>query len=236
MINNKTVLATICARGGSKGIKYKNIKKLLNKPLILYTLELLEKSKYIDDYVISTDDENIINICKRYGYKIDFIRPAELAKDKISRLDVVKHAGKWKSLNEKKYDIVVDLGVATPFKTAIDVDSAIETLVNSNMKRVTSVTISDRNPYYNMLERINGNIRLSKEIQMFTDRRDAPEVYDMNDGINVWEYDWLSNVMLNDIYIDCEVYQMPAIRSIDIDTPFDFRIAELILEGGLFEV
>ncbi len=237
MINKKLVLATICARGGSKGIKHKNIKELANKPLILYTLEIIEKSKFIDDYVISTDDQKIADVCMKNGYKIDFSRPEKLAKDKVSRLDVVKHAVEWKFEHDKKYDIIVDLGVATPFKTAEDVDKAIEKLVNNDINRVTSVMIADRNPYYNMLERKNGKIDLCKKAKIVTDRRDAPEVFNMNDGINVWKYDWLFEVTLDKIYVNCEIYVMSREKSIDIDDMFDFSLAEMIIKrNGIYEI
>ena len=79
MYKGKTILATICARGGSKGVKNKNIKLLNNKPLIEYSLELLKQSSLIDGYIISTESDKIIEVVKNLGYKIEFKRPIELA-------------------------------------------------------------------------------------------------------------------------------------------------------------
>ena len=133
MYKAQTVLATICARGGSKGVKNKNIRLLCGKPLIIYSLDLIKKSKYIDDYIISTDSDDIIDIVERYGIEIEFKRPKELADDKTSRIDVIRHAVEWvKNNRKKKFDIVADLGVATPLKNLNDLDSSIELLVDSN--------------------------------------------------------------------------------------------------------
>lgn len=188
MYKGKQILATICARGGSKGVKNKNIKELNGKPLICYSLELLKKSKLVDDYIISTDSQEIIDVVKQHGFEVFFKRPDELAKDKVSRIDVIQHAVTWVKDNMKKeYDVVVDLGVATPLKNEQDLDGAIKLLIEKNYPNVFSVTPASKNPYYNMVEKNNGKIikvkTLPKEI---TDRRDTPEVYNMNDGVNVW--------------------------------------------------
>jgi len=226
-INNKKVLCTICARGGSKGVINKNIKILDGLPVICYSLNLIKKSKYIDDYVISTDSEEIIKIVKEYDFKVEFKRPKELAGDKISRLDVVKHAVKWKETHEStKFDIIVDLGVATPLKSHDDLDRCLEVLENKNCSNVISVTPSSRNPYYNMVERVDDKIKIVKTVSgHLTDRRDAPPVYDLNDGFNVWNYDILfsNQPQFNE---KTEVYIMPPERSIDIDEEIDFIIAE----------
>jgi CMP-N,N'-diacetyllegionaminic acid synthase len=237
MIRNKKVLATVCARGGSKAVKYKNIRKLNNKPLIMYSLDIINESKYIDDYIISTDSKRILEICKEGGYKVAFLRPAALATDKVPRVEVVKHAAKWKADNEGIiFDIIVDLGVATPFKNADDVDKAIELFIQKCVDRVTSVTKAIRNPYYNMLERKDNKIALSKNIDKYiNDRRDAPCVYEMNDAINVRSY---KSLFSESDYIedsDIEVYVMPRLRSIDIDEEADFIIAEAIIKGGIID-
>jgi len=229
MYKGKKILVTVCARGCSNGVANKNIKELNGKPLICYSLDLLKKSKLVDDYIVSTDDQEIIAVVKNYGFDVSFKRPSELATDKVSRIDAIKHAVTWVKQNRNKdYDIVVDLGVATPLKNEQDLDASIKLLVENNYSNVFSVTSAPKNPYYNMVEKNNGKIckvkTLSKKI---TDRRDAPEVYNMNDGLNVW---WNKILFSKEPQFNenTGIYVMPAERSIDIDRPIDFKMAEAI--------
>lgn len=229
MYQGKKILLTICARGGSKGVKNKNIRLLNGIPVIGYTLELIKKSKYIDGYVISTDSEDIIDVIKRFGFEVKFKRPVELAGDKVGRIDVIKHAARWISENEDlNYDIIVDAGVATPLKNADDLDGCIKLLVDSNSDNVFSVTPSSRNPYYNMVEIIHGRVRPVKDVKtLHIDRQDVPVTYDENDGFNVWKYDMLFSQQSQ--YNDTsKIYIMPRERSVDIDEEIDFIIAEAL--------
>jgi CMP-N,N'-diacetyllegionaminic acid synthase len=229
MYKNNKILVTICARGGSKGVKNKNIRELDGKPLISYTLDLVKKSSLIDEYVVSTDSEEIIDVVKEQGFIVHFKRPANLAGGKVPRLDVVRHAVHWiENLNSIKYDIIVDLGVATPLKSVDDIELAIKMLVDEKASNIISVTPSSRNPYYNMVEEINGKISIVKTPKTkLTDRRDAPKVYDMNDGVYVWWYNVLfsNNSKFND---RTRLYIMPPQRSVDIDTEFDFTLAKFL--------
>lgn len=229
MYREKLILATICARGGSKGVKNKNIRSLNNKPMIAYSLDLLNKNPLIDGYIISTDGEEIIKVVKNLGFRIEFKRPSELAGDNVSRIDAIKHAVLWKENKDRRnYDIIVDIGVATPLKTITDLNEAVKLCIDSNAENVFSVCPSARNPYFNMVEVIDGKVRLVKEIGEITARQQAPLVYEMNDGINVWSHESLfsDNPQFKD---STKIYIMPRERSIDIDEEDDFRIAEIIL-------
>lgn len=230
MYKNKTILATICARGGSKGIKNKNIKLLNNKPLIEYSLDLLKHSSLIDGYIISTESDEIIEVVKKLGYKIEFKRPTELAGDDISRIDAIKHAVLFKEQTENtSYDIIVDLGVATPLKTVYDLDQVIKLCIDKNVENVFSVCPCAKNPYFNMVEVIEDKVKLVKETYEITARQKAPSVYEMNDGFNAWTHNSLfsENSQFNN---STKIYIMPRLRSIDIDEQDDFMIAELILK------
>ena len=229
MYKGKTILATICARGGSKGVKNKNIKLLNNKPLIEYSLELLKQSSLIDGYIISTESDKIIEVVKNLGYKIEFKRPIELAGDDVSRIDAIKHAVLSKEKTENTYyDIIVDLGVATPLKSVNDLDQVIKLCVDDNVENVFSVCPCAKNPYFNMVEVIDNQVKLVKETYEITARQKAPFVYEMNDGFNVWTHNSLfsENSQFNN---STKIYIMPRLRSIDIDEEEDFMIAELIL-------
>ena len=230
MFKNYKILCTICARGGSKGIPAKNKKIISGEPLIVYTIEVAKGCNYIDDYIISTDDDDIIKIANTYNIPTPFKRPKYLCKSNVSRIDAVVHAVKWLEKNwGKNYDIIVDLSVTSPLRIVKDIISAIELLVNEKADNVFSVSPAYRNPYYNMVEDVNGKIRKVKKLnEKITKRQDAPVVYDMNDSINVWWKDILfkNRSNLND---NTKIYVMPRDRGIDIDDYFDLEIASLIL-------
>jgi len=230
MFRNYKILCTICARGGSKGIPGKNKKIISGKALIAYTIEVAKECNYIDDYIISTDDEDIIKIANKYNIPTPFKRPKYLCKSNVSRIDAVIHAVKWVEKKwKKKYDIVVDLSATSPLRTVKDIKSAIELLINEKADNVFSVSPAYRNPYYNMVEDVNGKIRKVKELNYkVTKRQDAPVVYDMNDSINVWWKDILfkDRSNLND---NTKIYVMPRDRGIDVDDYFDLEIASLML-------
>lgn len=234
MYKGQKILVTVCARGGSKGVKNKNIRKINGKPLICYSLDLIKNSKLIDAYVISTDSEAIMKIVEKYGFKVYFKRPAALAGDKVQRTDAIKHAVLWMEQNKTgRIDIVVDLGVATPLKSLADMENSIKMLVNYKLMNVFSVAPCDRNPYYNMVEEVGGRIKIVKEIKSeLKDRREAPEVFGMNDGILVWKRDVLFS---KELFFNkkAKMYVMPRERSVDIDEESDFIYAEYLLKRGL---
>lgn len=231
MYKGKNILVTVCARGGSKGVKNKNIRFLNGRPMIYFTLELLKKCNLIDDYVVSTDSDAIIALVRKFGLEVLFKRPAALAGDKVSRMDAIKHAALWmEKYRGKKADIVVDLGVATPLKNVQDLENSIKLMVDNNASNVFSVTPCDRNPYYNMVEVSGGKISIVKKMRgKLTDRRDAPRVYSMNDGILVWRRGTLFG---KDPFFgkNAKLYVMPRERSVDIDEEFDFALAETLLK------
>ena len=236
MYKNNKILCTTCARGGSKGIPRKNIAIVAGKPLIAYTLEVAKECDYFDDIIVSTDDEEIMKIASDYDIHAPFKRPDYLSKDVASKIGVIRHAVKWVENNwHKKYDIVVDLSVVSPLRRVEDIKNSIELLVNGNADNVFSVSPSYRNPYYNMVEIVDGKIKLVKDpSKKLTRRQDAPVVYDMNDSIYVW---WEKTLFEKDTLFNdnTRIYVMPRHRGIDIDEPFDLLVASLILSEKKFE-
>lgn len=234
MINGKSVLVTICARSGSKGILGKNLKVLGGKSLIQWTTDLLDQLKYMDNYVVSTDSDEILRFCNDHHMAHNsYKRPAELATDTVSRVEAVKHAvEKMESFYTEHYDIIVDLGVATPFKTAADVNEAIMMLYMSDYcHRVTTAFESNHNPYFDMMEFHISNYQLVKEEGIINCRQEAPHVYTLNDAVNVW---WRENLFGKVEQID--IHEMPPVRSIHLDTPLDWLLAEAVLKEHLLEV
>lgn len=230
MYKGKRILATICARGGSKGVKNKNIRLLDNKPLIGYSLDLLINNSIVDDYVISTDSDEIIQVVRNLDFIVDFKRPPELAEDHVSRIDAIKHAVKWKeSHTDQPFDIIADLGVATPLKNRDDLSNAIRLCIDNKADNILTVCPSSRNPYFNMVEVIDGKVRISKELKNINSRQQAPAVYDMNDAFNIWRKEVLfaDDPQFNESTL---IYIMPRDRSVDIDEEEDFQFAELIIK------
>ena len=229
MIDKYKVICVIPARGGSKGVPRKNIRKLADKPLIAYTIEQALQSQYIDRTIVSTEDKEIADISKQYGAEVPFMRPDELAGDQVPTIDVLLHAIKWIEKEKYNFDILVLLHATAPFRTVKDINSCIEMLQRTKADNVFSVTEAHRNPYFNMVE-INkqGAVKLVKE-GSFSTRQASPKVYDLNASIYVWWKDILKNEKKT-FLTRSKIYVMPKERSIDIDDELDFRITEYLLK------
>lgn len=235
MYKNKIILCIIPARGGSKGLPGKNIKELMGKPLIVYTIEHALASKYVDRVIISTDDVRIADIAKKYSVEVPFLRPGELATDYASTIDVLIHAIDWLRNNEDyNFDILVLLHVTTPLRKTEDLDNCIELLVENNADNVFSVTEAHRNPYFNMVEVQKNTVKLVKKGNFVT-RQSAPKVFDMNSSIYVWWRDIFKEK--KSIFLGkSNIYIMPKERSIDIDDHIDFKLAEMLLKESALNV
>lgn len=148
MINEKRVLSIIPARGGSKGIKNKNIVTILNKPLIQYTLDEAKKSRYIDKIYISTDSQHIANVCERLGHPVEKLRPASLALDETKTIDVVINVINELNSKGEKYDYIVLLQPTQPLRQAQHIDEAIELIFEKKETSLVSVTPAEENPVF----------------------------------------------------------------------------------------
>ena len=228
----KMILATICCRGGSKGVPGKNIKKLAGKPLIAYTIEAAQQSRYIDELIVSTDDETIAGVAKDFGASVPFMRPAELAADTSSKWPVFIHAVEtFENLTGKQVTLLVDLDVTVPLKTAADIDGAIElALKDEHADVVITGYEPERNPYFNMMEvDARGYASIVKKTERpIVRRQDAPQVYSLTPAAYVIRpaalhtYEHWSKAK-------CKIYPMPRERAVDIDTAMDFELVEYLL-------
>lgn len=143
------VLALIPARGGSKSIPHKNIYPLLGKPLIAYTIEAVLGSKLISRVIVSTDDEKIARIAKKYGAEVPFMRPRKHAGDRTPDLPVFKHAIQWLAENENYHpDVVVHLWPTSPLRYAEHIDQAVKLLADHpKADAVRSVSMPSVTPF-----------------------------------------------------------------------------------------
>ena len=226
------VLCTICARGGSKGVKNKNIKSINGKPLIAYTIEQAKKSNLFEHIVISTDSDDIAAIAKEYGAEVFFKRSAEMASDTAGKLDVIRDAfQRSEKYYNEQYDYLIDLDATAPLRSVEDITHSFEQFLKNNNDNLITAMPSRRSPYFNLVEVDNeGKVYLSKTLDSSVVRRqDAPKSYDMNASIYIWKRD----VILNEKSLFLEktgLYVMPEERSIDIDTELDYKFVEFIMK------
>jgi len=227
------ILATICCRGGSKGVPGKNLKLLHGKPLIAYTIETAAGCSLINDLIVSTDDNQIAEVAKQFGAKVPFVRPADLSTDESSKWPVFRHAVEsYETSTGKTIEYLVDLDVTVPLKTVDDIDGAIlKALNNVDADVVITGYEPERNPYFNMMEISEGGFAriVKKTNQIIVRRQDAPEVYSLTPAAFVikrralYNYEHWSEAQ-------CLIHQIPRERAVDIDTEIDFKIVEFLMD------
>ena len=225
MLKNKTFLAIIPARGGSKRLPRKNILNLCGKPLISWSIEAGLKSKYIDKVVVSSDDTEILNISNEFKVQV-IKRPNELASDTSTSFDVVQHAID----NLESYEYILLLQPTSPLRNENHIDKAIEILKEKNADAVISVCEMNHNPLWSntlddslSMEGFISNNLLNNRSQ------DLKKYYRLNGAIYLCKTDKLliekSFFLKKNIF----AYVMNSNNSIDIDTKEDFELASLYL-------
>ncbi len=223
------VLAIITARGGSKRLPQKNIRLLGDAPLISWTIRAAQHSKHIDRLILSTDDPEAIQIAKKEGCDVPFVRPDALSGDHATSYDVVLHA--LQSL-EEKYDWVVLLQPTSPFRTTEDIDRAIEFALSKNKDSVISVCESEKSHLMLFMRDEEGRLASPCGISIkdlnHTRSQDMPIPYEINGALYVVKTPWF---IKNKCFFDDETltYVMPRERSVNIDTEHDWKIAEAYL-------
>ena len=231
MMNEQKILAVITARGGSKGIPQKNIRPLLGKPLIAYSIQAALQSRTLNKVIVSTDDEDIAKASKQYGAEVPFIRPKHLATDTATTLSVLQHAVRY--LTDKEgylADIIVCLQPTSPLRSAEDIDQAVTLCIHTSADSVVSLSQVEHHPYW-MKKVVEGRVYplMEADDEKYPRRQDLPPVYQLNGAIRVIK----RKVLLEEERIEGEcsrAYIMPQERSIDIDTPIDLKLAELIMK------
>lgn len=226
-------LCTICARGGSKGVLNKNIRLLMDKPLIVHTLDQARAANIFDAIAVSSDSDEILRVASKWGCNYVIKRPAELATDEAPKLPAIRHCvSEAERLTDTIYDTLVDLDATSPLRTPEDIRQAVDLLEGGQAGNVITVMPSRRSPYFNMVEiGEDGAVRLSKSPgENIYRRQDAPKCYDMNASIYVWNRESLfgRETIFN---ADTRAYVMPEERSIDIDSELDFLFVEFLMKN-----
>ena len=227
----KKVLAIIPARGGSKLLPRKNIKKLGGKPLIIWTIEAALNSRYITKIVVSTDDDEISNLSKKSGISV-IKRPKNLASDTSTSESLILHALDFLSSADEVFDIVILLQPTSPFRSTIDIDNAYEIMINSHAKSLISVNQTDNKFLKSFIKTPLGYLEgISKSKYAFMRRQDLPVTYLSNGAIYI--------ILVNDflkiksLFTDKTIeFIMNKEHSIDIDCHDDIVTAELMLNDS----
>lgn len=226
-----TPLFIIPARGGSKGIPGKNIKILCGKPLIAYSIEVAMQCAADQDHIVlSTDYEDIAQTARNLGLNVEYMRPPELATDTSGSREVILDALDYADRCGIRYDCVVLLQPTSPLRTAEDVKGALD-LYNDDIDMVVSVTEARSNPYYNCFETddATGFLHVSKGDGNLTRRQDAPDAWEYNGAVYVINPSSIRKSALGEFKKRIP-FVMPKDRSIDLDSPVDWLVAETIMK------
>lgn len=225
MLNNKTFLAIIPARGGSKRLPRKNALNLCGKPLIKWTIDAAKKSKYIDEIIVTSDDSEILNISSSCGIKT-IKRPNKFATDNSSTFEAVKHAID----NSVKYDYTILLQPTSPIRDENNIDESIELLFKKSANAIVSVCETDHNPLWCNTLPPDGNMCdfISNEVK---DKRsqDLKKHFRLNGAIYICKTKRL--LIEESFFVKRNIYAfvMQKEESIDIDETIDFLIAESLI-------
>ena len=229
----KNSICLIAARGGSKGVKNKNIRLLGRKPLIAYAIETALASRAFEHVIVSTEDRKIAKIAKEFGAEVPFQRPNYLATDSASMSDVIVHAiSKLRTL-DYSFSTLVIIDCTVPFINSKDIQGALSLFNKTSCDLVCSAYRQHHNPYFNMMEKNKqGFLRFSKRLSKNPDnRQSAPVVFQLNGlfVLNVNKFMELQNFYMPKTL----PYEIPPERGLMIDTEFEFKIAEFIVKHKL---
>ncbi len=227
-MNTESTLFLIPARGGSKGIPGKNIKPLCGKPLLLYTIEAARAVADDADICVSTDSPQIRAVAQSAGLDVPFLRPAELSADNSGSHEVMLHALDFYRDRGVDYHCVVLLQPTSPFRTPDDIRGAMA-LFDEDTELVVSVTEAATNPYYNCYELDEaGFLHISKGDGILLRRQDAPPAYEYNGAVYVISTAALRRHPIGKM-TRRRPFLMPKERSVDLDTPLDWIVAEMLM-------
>jgi CMP-N,N'-diacetyllegionaminic acid synthase len=230
-----TMICTILARGGSKGVPGKNIRPLAGKPLISWSVEQAKASGLFALVAVSSDDAAILAAGQAAGADFLVKRPAEMATDNASKLPAIRHCALEAEIAlGRKADIVVDLQPTSPLRLPEDIAAAVALRAATGAEHVITGQIAKCSPYFSLVEEgPDGVVGLSKTLDHpIVRRQDAPPCYDMNGSIYVWTRAALVDAP-SDFYPTTRIHVMPDERSVDIDTELDFLFADFLMRRRL---
>lgn len=224
-------IVTVCARGGSKGVKGKNIRLLAGIPLMAYTLRQAKASGLFGHFAVSSDSDQILSIAEMEGF-LPIKRPEEMAGDTAAKIPVIRHCVESAELfYNTKFDICFDLDCTSPLRIKEDLEAVMELIRNPQVPNVITAMPARRSPYFNLIEMTSdGEVSLAKKSEKpIVRRQDAPSCFDMNASIYAWKRDVL--IKENTLFLKgTALHVMPEERSIDIDSELDWEIVEMLMK------
>jgi N-acylneuraminate cytidylyltransferase len=230
MIDGKSVLAVIPARGGSKGVPRKNVRPLRGKPLIAWTIEAARHASLIDRLITTTEDPEILAVARQYGCETPFVRPRELAADDTPGMAPIRHA-----LEQLPgYDYVVVLQPTSPLRTASDIDDAIRTCHGAGADACVSMTCAEAPPQWMYVKKDGVFVEpFLQGAEANVRRQEMPTVLVLNGAVYVARTPWIE---AGHNFLDGKVavHEMPPERSLDIDTEWDWRLLSHLVEDPAF--
>jgi CMP-N-acetylneuraminic acid synthetase len=230
--NKFRILGITLARGGSKSVPQKNIRPVLGTPLIAYTIAEAKRSQFISRYIVSTDSEEIKQVAKQYGAEVPFMRPDFLSTDTATSADAIKHAVAWVEEEEgQKYDYIVELMCTNPLKTVEDIDAAIRKLIDTGADSVIGMNqLEDHHPA--RIKKIVDDRIFDFCVPETSSRRQdlKPEAYIRNGSIYALTREVLMDRGKRFGTKNSRPHIMSEEHSVNVDTPLDFLIAEILLK------
>lgn len=227
-------IAFIFARAGSKGLVGKNIKQFGGKPLIAWSIQHALSVERIKRVIVSTDSEDIAAVAREYGAETPFLRPSDLASDNSPEWLSWRHGLEYIYEKDNKFpDAMVSLPATSPLRSPLDIEKCLDKYEEGKSDIIITITDAHRSPYFNMVKtKKDGMVELVNNSEFLISRRqEAPLVFDMTTVCYVARPDY---VMKKNSIFEGKVsaVSIPVERAIDIDTLFDFQIAESLLKIG----
>ena len=232
------ILASICARGGSRGVPGKNMRILAGYPLLHYAIRCATLTNSLDDIAVSSDDDKILQLANKSGVQNIYRRPSYLSTDTTSKWLVWKDlVERYEKSNAVEIDYLVDLDVTAPLRKPHHVDACVTEAIQNNREVVITCYPSDRNPYFNMMEPgLDGYWRLvSQSSEPIVCRQNAPKVVSLSPAVYVCSRDALHSYQ-HWSEAKCALVEIEKSDAIDIDTEFDLRLVEFLIEKNLSEL
>lgn len=235
------ILGVIPARGGSKGLPGKNLRPLGGVPLIVHSIRAARASCRLDDCVVSTDDPATAKVAREAGARVPFLRPADLATDRISVWPAVRHAvAEWEANGGGRVDVAVLLQPTSPLRANEDIDASIARLLEDDAEMCVTVVRPHDSPYFNMVEITTDSAPFARAcspvMRESVRRQDAPAVYALNGAVYAVRRGVLDTLDNQFQLQRLAIFEMPKHRSVDIDTPEDFELAEWFLSRAAVSV
>lgn len=225
----KKILGLILARGGSKGIKNKNIKRFCNKPLIYWTIKKALKSKMLTDIILSTDSSKIALFGKKFGANVPFLRPKKYASDKSSSIDAIEHAINFLKRSGKNYDYIFLLEPTSPFRDHNDIDRSIKKILSTNAEALISICKTEKhNPLFLFRRKDNDLlIAVEKSRKKYLRRQELSPVYFIDGSIYISK---IKTLLSKRTFCHSKTigFELPKWKSIEIDDTLDWILAETI--------